>query len=135
MLVDSEGPVTAGHNPWQHLGNRDNWDQPPEADDHSAYLMVQFMETWFLADQTALRNFFGPSFNENPLREWPDLEAVPKDTVLNALDRATSDCQKPYSKGKVSFELLEQINPDAVAAACPHARELLVFLRGLTQLR
>ena len=137
LLVDSEGPVAAGHSAWQHLRARpeDNWEQPPEAGDDSAYLMVQLMETWFLADRDALRRFFGPSLNENHFGQWPDLEEVHKDTVLNALERATSNCQKPYSKGKVSSELLGQIDPEQVAAACPHARKLLDYLRDLRPVR
>lgn len=137
MLVDSEGPVAADHNAWQHLQARpeDNWEQPPEADDDSAYLMVQVMETWFLADRDALRRFFGTRLNENNFRQWTGLEEVPKDTVINALERATSNCRKPYSKGKVSFELLGQIDPEQVAVACPHARELLDYLRGLRPVR
>ena len=131
LLVDSEGPVAAGHSPWQHLRNRDNWEQPQGAADDSAYLMVQVMETWFLADRGALRDFFGPQLNENHFREWPNLEEIHKDTVLNALEQATSNCQKPYSKGRVSFELLGEINPQTVAAACPHADQLLRYLRTL----
>lgn len=131
LLVDSEGPVRDCHSTWQHLNERDNWNQPTEADDDSAYLMVQFMETWFLADRDALRSFFGPQLNENHFREWPNLEAVAKGTVLDALKRATLNCQKPYSKGKVSFELLGRIDPLKVAAACPHAKHLLDSLRTL----
>ena len=131
LLVDSEGPVTAGNSTWQHLRNRDNWEQPPGAANDSAYLMVQVMETWFLADRDALRRFFGPSLNENRFREWPNLEEVPKDTVLNTLEQATRTCQKPYRKGRVSFDLLGQIDPQQVAAACPHTNDLLDFLRAL----
>ena len=132
LLVDSEGPVTAGHSVWQHLNERDNWQRPPDVRDDCAFLMVQFMETWFLADRDALRTVFKQDFNENPLREWPDLEAVSKDTVLSALRRATND---RYRKGEVSFKLLAETNPEQVAAACPHARELLDFLRGLNPVR
>ena len=131
LLVDSEGPVTDGHSAWQHLRNCDNWEQPPGAANDGAYLMVQVMETWFLADRDALRRFFGSSLNENHFWQWPNLEEVHKDTVLNVLERATSNCQKPYRKGKVSFELLGQINPEQVAAACPHAQQLLQYLRTL----
>ena len=131
ILVDSEGPVATRQSAWQHLHNQDNWERPPDADDDSAHLMVQLMETWFLADRTALRNFFGPLFNENPFRAWQNLEDVHKDTVLNAMDQATRDCQKRYRKGRVSFELLGHIDPRQVTAACPHARELLYYLHGL----
>lgn len=131
LLVDSEGPVAAGHSAWQHLRHQDNWEQPQGAADDGTYLMVQVMETWFLSDREALRGFFGPQLNENHFREWPTLEEVHKDSVLNALERATSNCQKPYRKGKVSFELLGQINPQRVAEACPHAGQLMDYLRGL----
>ena len=131
VLVDSEGPVADGQPPWQHLRNQDNWERPPDADDDSAHLMVQLMETWFLADRGALRSFFGSSFNENSFQGWQNLEDVHKDTVLNAMERATRDCQKPYRKGRVSFELLGKLNPALVAAACPHADQLLQYLRTL----
>ena len=131
LLVDSEGPVADGHSAWQHLRHQDNWEQPQGAADDGAYLMVQIIETWFLADREALRGFFGPQLNENHFREWPTLEEVHKDSVLNALERATSNCQKPYRKGRVSFELLGQIDPQRVAEACPHAGQLMDYLRGL----
>ena len=131
MLVDSEGPVSTDQTPWEYLRNQDNWNQPQGAANDSAYLMVQVMETWFLADRRALREFFGSSLNDNHLKQWPDLETVPKETVISALVSATVNCQKPYSKGRVSFELLGRVDPLHVSAACPHARQLLQYLRDL----
>ena len=93
--------------------------------------MVQFMETWFLADKDGLQRYFGSGFRERAIRQWPDLEAVPKEAVLNALAQATAACRKAYGKGKTSFELLEYINPDRVRAACPHAKALLQRLAAL----
>ena len=131
LLVDSEGPVASGHSVWQHLRARDGWVRPAGASDDQAFLMVQVMETWFLADCKALRNYFGVEFRENALRAWPKLEDVPKSTVIGALERATVSCRNPYSKGKVSFELLARIDPARVEAACPHAKALLGSLRAL----
>ena len=133
LLVDSEGAVQPRHrhSPWQHLLARDGWNKPHEADDDQAFLMVQFMETWFLADKDGLRRYFGSGFRERAIRQWPDLEAVPKETVLNALAQATAACRKAYGKGKTSFELLAHINPDRVATACPHANDLLQRLAAL----
>ena len=93
--------------------------------------MVQVMETWFLADREALRNYFGAGFRENALKAWPKLEDVPKSTVLEALERATASCRTPYSKGRVSFEVLARVAPARVEAACPHAKALLDELRAL----
>ena len=130
LLVDSEGPVAAGQSAWEHLQQRDEdkWEQPAWADANSAYLMVQFMETWFLADPDALRRYFRHSFHGNALVEWPDLESVDKATVMNTLGRVTGN---RYEKGKVSFKLLSEVNANRVANACPHAKSLLDYLRSL----
>ena len=131
LLVDSEGPVAPRHSVWQHLRARDGWSRPAGAGDDRAFLMVQIMETWFLADREALRNYFGAGFGEKALKAWPNPEDVPKSTVLGALERATASCRKRYSKGKVSFELLARIDPACVESACPHAGALLDELRAL----
>ena len=131
LLVDSEGPVASGHSVWQHLRARDGWVRPAGASDDQAFLMVQVMETWFLADREALRSYFGAGFGEKALKAWPELEDVPKSTVIGALERATASCRKSYSKGKVSFELLARVDPARVEAACPHAKALLDELRAL----
>ena len=130
LLVDSEGPVTPGSSVWRHLQDRDGWMRPDGAGDDQAFLMVQVMETWFLADRHALRQYFGAEFRENAVRQWPEPETVPKATVLDALDRATTACRKRYAKGKVSFELLARIDPARVEAACPHARAFLDRLKA-----
>jgi hypothetical protein len=131
LLVDSEGPVAPGRAAWEHLRASDGWAKPPGAADDHAFLMVQLMETWFLADRGLLRRYFGPALRENALRAWPELEAVPKATVLSALDQATAPCATRYAKGRVSFELLARLNPSLVEDACPHAKRFLVHLRAL----
>lgn len=131
LLVDSEDPVEEGHSVWQHLEVRDGWKRPSGAAEDQAFLMVQVMETWFLADRDLLRRYFGKSLRENHLREWPVLEAVPKITVFDALKKATAGCQRPYAKGKVSYELLGQLSANQVEAACPRARALLGRLRSM----
>lgn len=133
LLVDSEDPVAAGHTVWQHLAARreDRWVRPDGVSDDQAFLMVQVMETWFLADHDALRAYFGDKFRAKAIRTWPDLESVPKKTVIEALERATAACRQSYAKGRVSFELLARIDPARVEAACPHARALLDRLRAL----
>ena len=131
LLVDSEEPVAAGHTVWQHLKARDNIDRPQGAGDDQAFLMVQVMETWFLADRDSLREYFGAALREQHLRQWPVLEDVSKPTVFTALKQATAGCTNRYAKGKVSYELLGKINPALVETACPHAKLLLDRLRSL----
>ena len=130
LLVDSEGPVRAGHSVWEHLKARDGWNRPMGIAENQAFLMVQVMETWFLSDRDLLRNYFGASLRENHLLQWPDLEDVPKLTVLDALDKATAECQRRYAKGKVSYELLGRLKSARVEADCPHGKALLERLRS-----
>ncbi len=131
LLVDSEGPVAEGRTVWEHLGARDRWPRPDGAGDDQAFLMVQVMETWFLADRHALQKYFGAGFRKNAIRDWPALEKVPKETVFEALDRATAPpCGRRYAKGRVSFELLARIDPAHVEDACPHAKAFLNRLRA-----
>lgn len=132
LLVDSEGAVAAGQSVWRHLLDRDGWRKPKGAGKDQAFLMVQVMETWFLADRDALRRYFGERFRDRAIKHWPTLEDVPKSTVLEALESATKECRKPYAKGRTSFELLGKVDPACVEAACPHAEELLQRLKALS---
>ena len=125
LLVDSEGAVRS--DVWEHLHIRDGWVRPAGANDRQAFLMVQVMETWFLADVDTLQRCFGASFRANALREWPQLERVPKQTVFDVLAQASG---RRYTKRK-AFDLLERIRPDCVENACPHAKALLNHLRSL----
>ena len=67
LLVDSEGPVREGQSALEHLKHSDGWRPPAGADYNQAYLMVQAMEAWLMADWDALREYFGRGFNENRL--------------------------------------------------------------------
>jgi hypothetical protein len=132
LLVDSEEAVGSGQSAWKHLAARDGWKQPADTTDDQVYLMVQVMETWFLADPNALGQFFGPDFRESVIKQWPALEAVDKNTVFQTLESATMNCEtKQYAKGRISFELLAKVDPLKVEQKCPHAKALLEFLRSL----
>ena len=110
LLVDSEDPVAGGSGPWLHLRTRDGWERPEEATDENAHLMVQCMESWFLADKDRLVAYFGQGFSRNALPGRREIEEVAKGDVLEGLKRATSQCKKgEYGKGRHSFEILEQI--------------------------
>ena len=130
LLVDSEEAVDEGHTVWRHLEFHDRWIKPADAGSDQAFLMVQVMETWFLADRDRLKGYFGSGFREQRLHQWPDCERVPKTDVLSALAGATAGCKKRYAKGKISFDLLGELNPNVVGAACPHAQALLDYLRS-----
>ncbi len=90
------------------------------------------MESWFLADCEALKSFFGKCFRGRSIPKWQHLEDVPKQRVVDALNRATASCgPMRYAKGNLSFSLLGAISPNKVEAACPNAKALLERLRNL----
>lgn len=129
LLVDSEGPVLAS-SPWMDLKERDGWARPDRATDDNVHLMVQCMESWFLADKDWLSEYFGSRFNRNALPRNPAVEAVPKHDALNGLKEATRPCgvRRRYNKGRDSFAVLAKLDPTLVAKASPYAKRLLDFL-------
>ena len=127
LLVDAEGPVAADRNPCAHLRDRAGWTSPmPEPQVH---LMVQCMESWFLADRTALQGFYGQGFKPNALPGNPAVEAIPKQDVMEGLSRATKDTTKgEYHKTRHGFAILESLEPARVSERSPHAKAFLDFL-------
>ena len=126
LLVDSEAPVRDDRTPWGHLREQDNWDRPNGATEQHAHLMVQCMESWFLADMDALAGFFGDGFNGGALPRRPDIENVSKRDVERGLKRATRPSGKgEYHKGRHSFEVLATVDPGRVVNGSPHAKRLI----------
>ena len=111
LLVDAEEPVNEAGS-WRHLNNRDGWSRPDGATDDQCHLMVQIMESWFLADLDALKAFYGQGYRENALPQNPQVEQITKRHVLNGLDTAARETSKGrYDKGSHGFEVLNDTGP------------------------
>lgn len=131
LLVDSEYPVKDSHSSWQHLQSRDKWQRPKEATEDRAHLMVQCMESWFLADVDALKSYFGNDFRPDRIREREDIENIAKENVITQLKSASQDCKKgAYDKGSHSFAILESIDPENVIRRSRRAKRLIDTLKG-----
>jgi hypothetical protein len=134
LLVDSEEAVAVG--PWQHLATRqgDHWQRPAGASDDQAQLMVQVMESWFLADRQALVDYYGQDFLVASLPGQANIESISKADVFEALEHASRKTRTKgkYHKTKHGFDLLEMIDPNLVRAASTHAARLLVVLQRET---
>ena len=130
LLVDSEGPVTPNRKTWQHLRSRDGWERPNIANDDQAQLMVQCMESWFLADVSALEKYFGAGFRSTSLAIRSDIEKIPKSDVFDQLNTASRASRKSaYDKGRHSFDILAVINPEKVTQLSPFAKRLVDTLK------
>jgi hypothetical protein len=128
LLVDSEGPVGAP-SAWTHLNARDGWHRPAGTTEDHAHLMVQCMEAWFLADRDTLIEFYGQGFLAGSLPGQPNIEQIPKRSLLPVLKHASKQTSKgPYQKTRHGFALLALINPQKVRDASPHASRLFAVL-------
>jgi len=112
LLIDAENPVEPQNSAWDHLARHDRWARPEGAECQNAHLMVQCMESWFLADREVV-------------------EDIQKKDVIKGLENATRPCQKKgkYSKSSHSFHILEKIDPDKIFQASPHARLLIQAMK------
>jgi hypothetical protein len=119
MWIDSEEPIDDPNRPWEHLQGVVTvaaWGRPAGAQDRQVLFMTTSMETWIAADRWRLRGFFGHALNENQLPPLQNLESRSRADVYHRLRQATQHCPKRYAKGQISFEIVEHLNPDALAA-------------------
>jgi len=133
LLVDSEEAVV--RRPWEHLTARtgDGWPRPGNATDDQVQLMVQVMESWFIADPGTLESYYGQHFRRNSLPRRTNIEQINKSDVFKALEMATTMTQKgAYHKTRHRFELMDRIDPNLVRAASSHAQRLLGVLERET---
>jgi hypothetical protein len=134
LLVDSETPFD-GDDVWKHVAERegDGWEPPVGANADHLHLMVQVMESWFLADADALERHFGKGFRREALPVRTDIEVIAKLEVYRALEAATKSTKAgPYGKGTHSFKLLAELEPEKLERASPSARRLFDALRQTT---
>ena len=125
LLVDSEDVVTPA--PWDHLRARDGWERPNSVADDQAQLMVVCMETWVMADQTALRSCFGASLQASALLPVSNLEQYSREDVQQALEHATRNCgrDRTYRKGNRSFRVVGELDPHTLMTHLPHFKRLI----------
>lgn len=131
LLVDSEGPVASGQKVWDVVAQRpdDRWEKPDWARESHLYLIVQFVETWLLTDQEALRTFFKIDFKANQLPET-DLEQRSKDEIDRALKAVTRELGKrAYHHGQAN-EIIKFVRPERVKTLS-HGRRLFISLGSL----
>lgn len=129
LLVDSEGQVNG--EPYEHLTEQDGWNINRELCD-LIHLMVQTMETWIVADQEALSNFYGSGFARNVLPQQHNIEEVPKAKVARSLYLATRNSVKgEYHKIRHASKLLGKMQPEIVRDKCPHCNRLFTVLENI----
>lgn len=119
MLIDSEEPMLDIEKTWQHLKARDNWDRPAGTGDDQVLFMTTCMETWIAADRETLRKHYGHKLQESALPPTNNLESRGRVDVHDKLEHATRNCSNAYTKGKRSFVVVGELNPETLESLLP----------------
>jgi hypothetical protein len=128
LLVDSDAAVTAS-SPAQHLASKLDSANVPRDARANIFLMVQCMESWLVTDASAFVKCYGTKTRAPKLPQNPDIEAVPKRDVLEALESmAKSTPNGHYHKIRDGARILAELRPEVVAKRSKHARSLHEFL-------
>lgn len=130
VLVDSEDAVTA-KSALEFLQASTTW-AFRDVRDAQCHLMVQVMESWFLADMEALVKYYGPKLQRATLPNNPNVEQVAKSDVLGGLTGATKHTRKGrYHKTKHAAALLSAVSPEKVIRAAPFCKNLFSVISGV----
>ena len=119
MLIDSEDPMSDIEQPWAHLDVRNGWSRPPGADNEQVLLMVTCMETWIVTDRDTLQSHYGSELQDTMLPALHDMERRSRNSIQDAISRATQNCTNAYKKGKRSFEVVGKLDPNALQEHLP----------------
>jgi hypothetical protein len=133
LLVDSDGPVISV--PRNHLKTKFSsyrFLDDKKIPDNRIHLMVQVMESWFIADISALERFFGEGFDSAQIPQDQEIESIDGDVAINSLKSASKGSSrgeyKLYSTIEFETGILKQLNPDILKDKAPHCKRLFEIL-------
>jgi Domain of unknown function (DUF4276) len=130
LLIDSEDPMADIEAAWEHLKTRDGWDRPLDASDAQVLLMTTCMETWIIVDRAALARHYGRKLRTSALPPLVNIESRARHDIQASLVKATEKCSNASAKGKRSFEVLGELDPDVLK---PHLPSFVRMLRALNE--
>ena len=134
LLVDSDTSFIA-ETPAKHLQAKLDSAKVPQDARASIFLMVQCMEAWLVTDVDALEKCFGKRLKANLLPLSPNIEAVSKRDIFEALAEAIKATPSaPYHKIQHGARMLAELKPELVGKRSGNARNLHSFPRRSAQL-
>ncbi len=130
MLIDSEDPMADIEAAWAHLKARDGWDRPPGTSNSQVLQMTTCMETWIIVNRVALARHYGRKLRTSALPPLVNVESRTRHDVQTRFVNATEKCSNAYAKGKRSFEVLGELDPEVLK---PHLPSFVRMLRILNE--
>ena len=130
LLLDSERPVASSTR--DHLvAEFGAADVPAIGDDHFQ-LMTPVMETWIPADPSSITKAFPRDADIAQIPAWPDIEAVPKQTIYDTLVKASGGRYAQDDKRLPAAKILKHADATTVRSKpTPHCERLLTVLNTL----
>jgi Domain of unknown function (DUF4276) len=131
FLIDSDNEIGENETAKSFLEKQNkSWSWKNVTEDQ-CHLMVQIMESWFVADVETLKSFYGNNFSANAIPKHDDLEKVAKVDIEKSLKKATEKTAKAeYNKIKHGAELLAKMDIHKVRAKSKHCELLFSTLEN-----
>ena len=130
LLVDSDEAVAEDETARAFLQRKYKKWKLQKVEDEQCYLMVRIMESWFIVDVKALKEFYGLEFKESAIPKNRNVESIEKERVESSLKTATGKTQKgEYHKVGHGAKILEVIEPRKVRAAAPQCERLFAEIK------
>ena len=128
LLVDAETPVTRPIR--EHLADSSSSAHfLRSVSEHQCHMMVQLMESWFLADPEWLAAFYGQGFAAGALPRTQNVEQIAKETVFSSLKNATRNTRKgEYHQTRHAPTILGRLDAAKVRARAPHCERLFAII-------
>ena len=125
LLVDSDGPDNGFLR--ENLMKSAVWRKhaPKKLSTPAVHWMVHVMESWFIADQAALKAYYKKKFNPKALPKPRDVETVLKLHVYRSLKLASGGT---YDKASHAPKILEKLDPRTVRSRASNCDRFLSFI-------
>jgi len=125
LLIDSDAPDDGFL--LRNMMTTRLWRQhvPRKLSTPAVHWMVQVMESWFIADENALRSYYKKKFKSGALPKRENVEEITASQVLKALSRASGG---KYQKASHAPKILEQLNPTEVRRRAINCDRFLNFI-------
>ena len=89
LLVDSDEAIAENETARDFLQKKYKKWLLKTIKDEQCHLMVRIMESWFIADVEALKEFYGREFKESAIPKNRNVESIEKERVESSLKTAT----------------------------------------------
>jgi Domain of unknown function (DUF4276) len=125
LLVDSDAPDHGSL--LQNVMKTSLWREhtPKKLSTPAVHWMVQVMESWFVADERALRSYYGRKFKPKALPKPKNVEAIAASQVFKALDGVSGG---KYDKASHAPKILDRLDPQKVRSRASNCDRFLKFV-------